>query len=59
MYPKSPTMKRNLLPLALALLSVSSIALGIILASEKPQKTDSKVVMNTLPDSEADLVCLL
>ena len=58
MYPKSPTMKRNFLPLALALLSVSSIALGIILASEKPQKTDSKVVMNTLSDSEADLVCL-
>ena len=51
-------MKRNLLPLALALLSVSSIALGIILASEKPQKTDSEVVMNTLSDSEADLVCL-
>ena len=51
-------MKRNLLPLALAVLSVTSIALGLILASEEPQGAASEVVINTLSDSGSDLVCL-
>ena len=51
-------MKRNLLPLVLAALSVTSIALGLILASEEPRKEASEVVINTLPDTESDLVCL-
>ena len=54
----APTMKRNLLPIALAVLSVTSIALGLILASEDPQGVASEVVINTLPDTESDLVCL-
>ncbi len=56
--PNSPNMKRNLLPLALAVLSVTSIALGLILASEKNQGAASEVVINSLSDSESDLVCL-
>ena len=56
--PNAPTMKRNLLPIALAVLSVTSIALGIILASEEPQGVASEVVINTLSGSESDLVCL-
>jgi hypothetical protein len=51
-------MKRNLLPLALAVLSITSIALGLILASEEPQGAASEVAINTLPDSGSDLVCL-
>ena len=56
--PNAPTMKRNLLPLALAVLSVTSIALGLILASEEPQGAATEVVINTVPGSESDLVCL-
>lgn len=56
--PNAPTMKRNLLPLALAILSVTSIALGLILASQEPQGAASEVAINTLSDSGSDLVCL-
>lgn len=51
-------MKRNLLPLALAVLSVTSIALGLILAAEEPQGAATEAVINTLSDSGSDLVCL-
>ena len=56
--PNAHIMKRNFLPLALAVLSVTSIALGLMLASEEPQGAASEVVINTMSDSGSDLVCL-
>lgn len=49
--PNRPIMKRYLLPLALALLSFTSIALGVIMACTEPDGTATEVVINTLSDS--------
>ena len=51
-------MKRNILPLVLAALSLTSISLGIMLAVEEPQETTNEVDVDTLSESDVDFASI-